>query len=194
MLYARVSLVDMNPETQLGTMREYCQRHDYEIVGEYTDRISGKSEDRPALRKALFKLKSDEADILMAAALDRLSRNVGHLIKLVAEIRENNRGALVLRENLDLTGGNPQSDLVLHLFAALAQFELSLIQSRTREALRIAKLSGKVLGRPSKLNAEIKERVLALHADGIAIREISRRIPEISRASIQKIIKAHNKS
>ena len=192
-LYSRVSLVEQSPEMQIVTMHEFCTRHDYQIVGEFTDRISGKTSDRPALRKVVHKLKCNEADVLIVYSVDRLSRSVSHLLRLVDELRTAKRGIIILREGLDLSGSTPQSDLMLTLFSALSEFEVRLLSSRVVESLRVAKLSGQKLGRPVKVTDEIKARVLALHADGVPIREIARRTPEISRASIQQLVKSHKK-
>ncbi|WII72155.1 recombinase family protein [Bdellovibrio sp. 22V] len=193
-LYARVSLIDLNLQNQLLPLRRQCELRDYQIVGEFADHGSGKIADRPQLRKALAAMKSLNADVLMVAALDRLGRSLSHIIKLVDNLRKDGKGIFIVRENLDLSGKNPQSELLLHIFSALAEFEASLISERTKVALAVAKLQGKTLGRPSKVNPEIEKQVLELFSKGTPIREISRRVTTVSRSTVQAIIKRNKRS
>lgn len=188
-LYARVSLLDLNPQNQLVSLRQRCAALDMEVVREYVDHASGKLEDRPELRRALGYIKSGAADLLMVYSIDRLGRSVSHVIKIVDDLRKIGKGTVILRENLDLSGKSPQSDLILHIFSALAEFEAALISERTKTALAVARLKGKTLGRPSKRNKDLELKVMKLVSEGVSIREIARRIPTISRATIQNIIK-----
>ncbi|MCB9073029.1 MAG: recombinase family protein [Bdellovibrionaceae bacterium] len=191
LIYARVSLIDMEPANQIEPLKEFALRNDMQVIAVLTDRVSGKTEDRPQLRKLIGRLKANEADIVLVAALDRLGRNLSHVLKLVKTFRDSNKGLYSVRESLDLRVGNPQSELLLHVFGALSEFEASLISMRTKEALKVAKLSGKRLGRPSKVNQELIDTVIDFHRSGVPVREIARRIPEISRASVQQILKRH---
>lgn len=194
-VYLRVSLVDLNPNNQKIPIARYCEAHGIEIVGFFLDRMSGRSDDRPQLRKALAALKEPDIDLMVCFAIDRLARSVAHVIRIVNDVRSSKKGLIILRENLDLTGTSPASDLVLHIFSALAEFEAALISERTKVALAVARLQGQTLGRPRKVSPEIEAQVLELRSRGIAIREIARRIPEISRGSVQAVMRrAKNKS
>lgn len=188
-LYARVSLIDLNLENQLVPLRRQCELRDFEVIAEFSDHASGTIADRPQLRKALAAMHSMNADVLMVSAIDRLGRSVSHVIKVVDDLRKSGRGVVILRENLDLYGRNPQSELILHIFSALSEFEASLISERTKVALAVAKLQGKKLGRPTKVNSEIESTIMKMHANGVSIREISRRVSMVSRSTIQGIIK-----
>lgn len=191
-LYSRVSLIDLNLDNQIVPLKRECDFRNYQIVGEFADYGSGKNADRPQLRKALAAMKSLDADVLMVAALDRLGRSLNHIIRLVDNLRKDGKGIVILRENLDLSGKNPQSELLLHIFSALAEFEASLISERTKVALAVARLQGKKLGRPSKVNPQVQAQVLDLYGKGTSIREIARRVTTVSRSSIQSIIKKKN--
>ncbi|KYG66811.1 hypothetical protein AZI86_07170 [Bdellovibrio bacteriovorus] len=193
-LYVRVSIIDLNIQNQLVPMRKQCELRDFKIVGEFIEHASGSVEDRPQLRKALAAMVTADADVLMVAAVDRLGRSLSHVLKLVEGLRKQGKGIVTIRENLDLSGNSPQSDLMLHVMLALAQFELEILRERTRVALAVAKLKGKKLGRPTKINSEIEDTIMEMHGRGVSTREISRTVTTVSRATVQAIIKKRIKS
>lgn len=191
-LYLRVSLADLRIENQLEPLLRFCANQDFEVVGRFQDVLTGTNDRRPGLKAAIAALRKDEADILATFSVDRLARNLRDLVRLVDEIKAMDRGLIVMRENLDLRSENPQGRLFLHLFGAFAEFEASLIRERTRNALAVARLRGQRLGRPPKLTPEIEARIVELRTQGIAIREIARRVPGISRALVQSVLKRHS--
>ena len=112
----------------LDAQRDYITRaadqNGWEIVGEFVDVVSGKLaiEDRPEGAKALALCKEQKAQ-LVVAKLDRLSRSVHHIARLMEQTEFK-------------VATMPQAKTFeLHLFAALAQQEREFIASRTREAL-----------------------------------------------------------
>ena len=105
-----------------------------EVVAEYVEVQSGKSDTRNELWRAIAHAKKQSAKILIAK-LDRFSRKVS----FIAGIMEQGIG-LVVAEMPHAT------DFQLHIFAALAQEERRLISERTRNALAEAKRRGVVLG------------------------------------------------
>lgn len=192
-LYVRVSMVDLRIENQLDPLLRYCANQDFEVVGRFQDVLTGTNDRRPGLKAAIAALKKGEADLLVTFSVDRLARNLRDLVRLVDEIKAMGRGLIVMRENLDLRSENPQGRLFLHVFGAFAEFEASLIRERTRNALAVARLRGQRLGRPPKLNPEIEDQIVALRTQGVAVREIARRMTGISRALIQSVLKRHAK-
>jgi len=110
-----------------------------EVVAEFVEVQSGKSDTRTELWRAINHAKKHSAKILIAK-LDRFSRKVS----FIAGIMEQGIG-LVVAEMPHAT------DFQLHIFAALAQEERRLISERTRNALAEAKRRGVVLGRNGKL-------------------------------------------
>ena len=106
-----------------------------EIVADFVEVQSGKSDTRTQLWLAIAHAKKHSAKILIAK-LDRFSRKVS----FIAGIMEQGIG-LVVAEMPHAT------DFQLHIFAALAQEERRLISERTRNALAEAKRRGVVLGR-----------------------------------------------
>lgn len=142
--YARVSTRDQNLHRQTDALTEAgCLRV-------FADKKSGKDTARPELVAALDFMRP--GDTLVVASLDRLSRSLGDLIAMVAELRRRQVGFRSLHEQLDTT--TPGGRLVFHVFAALAEFLRELIVEGTREGLEAARARGRVGGRPVVMTPE----------------------------------------
>ena len=89
-------------------------------------------------------------DILVVWRLDRLGRSVKHLIDLIATLEGRGIGFQSLQESLDTTTSGER--LVVHIFAALAEFERNLIRERTQASLQAARVRGRQGGRPNALD------------------------------------------
>ncbi len=118
----------------------------------YEDQASGKREDRPGLTSCLKALR--EGDTLMVWKLDRLGRNLRHLINTVHDLTARGVGLKVLTGHgaaIDTTSA--AGKLVFGIFAALAEFERELISERTVAGLASARARGRKGGRPFKMTA-----------------------------------------
>lgn len=145
-IYARVSTLDQAPENQLAETRQYCQRRGWEVV-EYVDHgISGAKERRPALDAMLKDARRRKFDAVVCWRLDRLGRNLRHLILLLDDLNALGVSFVSLAEGLDLS--TPAGRLQLHVLGAIAEFERARIQERVRAGLARARAQGKRLGRP----------------------------------------------
>ena len=120
----------------------------------YTDRASGRQDDRPGLATCLQALQP--GDTLVVWKLDRLGRNLKHLISVVDDLPQRQIGFKVLAGagvQIDTTTANGR--LVFGIFAALAEFEAELIRERTRAGLAAARTRGRRGGRPRKITKEV---------------------------------------
>lgn len=149
----------------------------FEIIGEFEDHLSGKSNDRPELTKALDMVRKTGAELLVAK-LDRLSRRVSFIAVLMDDPKIRLRVAAM-----------PHADkFQLHIYAALAEQEREFISARTKAALAEAKAKGTKLGglrdatgkRNVVLAQRAKERaervagiVLPLRTQGATLRAIA---------------------
>lgn len=118
----------------------------------YEDQASGKHESRPGLASCLKALRP--GDTLIVWKLDRLGRDLRHLINTVHDLTERGVGLKVLTGHgaaIDTT--TAAGKLVFSIFAALAEFERELIAERTVAGLASARARGRKGGRPFKMNA-----------------------------------------
>lgn len=145
-IYARVSTLDQEPENQLIQLRRYVQAREWTAV-EYVDRgVSGAKDRRPALDCLLRDGKQRQFDVLVCWRLDRLGRNLRHLILLLDDLQALGVAFVSLSEGIDAT--TPAGRLQLHVLGAIAEFERARIAERVKAGLTRAKANGKRLGRP----------------------------------------------
>ncbi len=145
-IYARVSTLDQEPENQLVELRRYVEARGW-TSHEYTDHgVSGAKERRPALDKLLADGKRRKFDVLVCWRLDRLGRNLRHLIGLLDELQALGLAFVSLAEGIDAT--TPAGRLQMQILGAIAEFERGRIQERVKAGLQRARKAGKTLGRP----------------------------------------------
>lgn len=183
--YARISKADgsQSLDLQMDALKK-------EGVSEnhiYYDQMSGKKEDRPQLLGCLKALR--EGDTLIVWKLDRLGRNLKHLVTITKDLADRGIGFKVLAgqgANIDTTTANGR--LVFSIFGALAEFEQELIRERTIAGLAAARARGRCGGRKFVLT---KSQVrLAQAATGNRETKISELCKElgITRATLYRYV------
>jgi DNA invertase Pin-like site-specific DNA recombinase len=146
-LYARVSTTDQHNENQLTELRAYAQARGWTITREYLDEgVSGAKERRPALADLTRDARRRRFDVVACWRLDRLGRNLKHLITLLDELQALNVAFVSLAEGIDAT--TPAGKLQMHILGAIAEFERGRLKERVRAGLARAKANGRRLGRP----------------------------------------------
>jgi DNA invertase Pin-like site-specific DNA recombinase len=145
-IYARVSTFDQEPENQLAEVRRYVEARGWTAV-EYVDRgISGAKDRRPALDTLVRDAKRRRFDVVVCWRLDRLGRNLRHLIVLLEELQSLGIAFVSLAEGIDAT--TPAGKLQMHILGAIAEFERARIAERVKAGLQRARRQGTRLGRP----------------------------------------------
>src|SRR5664279_5113415 len=110
-LYSRVSTYDQNPQTQILDLRQMAAQRGYEIVQEYTDKISGTKAKRPGLDQMMADARRGRFDVLLVWASDRIARSVKHFLDVLDEMNRIGVEYVSFRENIDTGGplGGPSS-------------------------------------------------------------------------------------
>ena len=146
--YMRVSKTDGSQTTDLQRDALLAAGVDPDRL--YEDKASGKKEDRPQLVACLKALRP--GDTLLVWKLDRLGRDLRHLVNIVHDLTAREVGLKVLTgEGAAVDTTTAQGKLVFGIFAALAEFERELISERTKAGLASARARGRVGGRPHKM-------------------------------------------
>lgn len=174
--YYRVSTAQQSKsglglEAQRETVTRFAQG--YPIVNEFTEKESGKNDNRVKLQEAIAYAKANNATLLIAK-LDRLSRNV----KFIFELRD----AGVDFVCCDLPDCNT---LTLGIFASFAQHERERISQRTKDGLAVAKKRGVVLGKPENLTAKARANGLVVRKANAANNQANRQAAEIVQSSLK---------
>jgi DNA invertase Pin-like site-specific DNA recombinase len=179
-IYARVSTTDQHVENQLGELRKYAEARRWTVFKEFLDEgVSGSKDRRPGLDAMLAAAKRRKFDVVACWRLDRLGRNLKHLVTLLEELQALGVSFVSLGEGIDAT--TPAGRLQMHVLAALSEFERGRIQERVRAGLARARANGTRLGRPVRIIPH--DRVAAVR--GLTVREAARRLG-ISAATAQR--------
>lgn len=172
--YMRISKSD-------GTQTLALQRDALATAGvaptrQYEDLASGRQDARPGLTACLKALQP--GNTLVVWKLDRLGRDLKHLVGLMEELNHRQIGLKVLAgagAHIDTTTANGR--FVFGIFAALAEFEAELIRERTQAGLTAARARGRVGGRPRKMTtATLKMAMVALADPTNNATDVARRL------------------
>jgi DNA invertase Pin-like site-specific DNA recombinase len=182
-LYMRVSSLDQHPETQLLDLRQMAAQRGYQIVQEYTDRISGAKARRPGLDQMMSDARRGRFDVVLVWASDRIARSVKHFLEVLDELNRLNIEFTSFREQID-TGG-PLGRAIVVIIGAVAELERNLIIERVRAGMRRARLEGRHIGRrPLDLD---REAILLDRRRGQSLGQIAK-AHGISRATVHRVI------
>ncbi len=183
-LYMRVSTIDQHPETQLHDLRGLAAQRGFEIVDEYTDKISGAKAKRPGLDQLLADARRGRFDVVLVWAFDRLARSVRHFLEVLDELTHLEIEFVSFRENID-TGGALGRALVV-IIGAIAELERNLIIERVRAGMRRAKLEGRQIGR-RPLDVD-RHAILRDRQSGMSLNDVAK-AHRISKASVCRVLK-----
>ena len=153
----------------------------------YSDKISGSIDDRIGLENCLKALR--ENDILVVYKLDRLGRNLKHLIQTVEDLTKRKIGFKVLSGqgvNIDTT--TPAGKMIFSIFGALAEFERELIRERTIAGITAARARGRMGGRKFNLTkAQVRLAEASMKNRDTSVTELCKEL-KITRATLYKYI------
>lgn len=175
--YTRVSTDDqaetgLGLAAQLAALEAESTRRGWDHVGIVSEVGSGGSmAGRPLLRELLDRLDRGEADALIVSRLDRLARSVGDFSRMLDRAERHGWSVIVLDCQVDTS--TPAGRMVATILASTAEYERSLIRTRTREALTAKKAAGHRLGRPSKIDRRVLEVIVSMRDEGNTLRQIA---------------------
>jgi DNA invertase Pin-like site-specific DNA recombinase len=185
-LYMRVSTLDQHPETQLHDLRQMAQQRGYEIVREFTDRISGAKARRPGLDEMMRNARRGQFDVVLTWASDRIARSVKHFLEVLDELSRLNIEFVSFREQID-TGG-PLGRAIVIIVGAVAELERNLIVERVRAGMRRARFEGRHIGRKS-LELD-RTAILRDRERGHSLGQLAKS-HGISRTTVHRVLREH---
>ena len=174
-------------EAQEEKARAYASLYDLDLIEVIFDAgESAKTLDRPGLQRALSMLKTGKADALLVVKLDRLTRSVVDLGKLIETYFAPGKAALMsVSEQIDTRSAAGR--LVLNILASVSQWERETIAERTRDAMRHKQANGEYIGGEApygfklvdgeliddEAEQEVIQKAKAYHAKGLSLRKIA---------------------
>lgn len=185
-IYARVSTLSQDYDRQLSELRKYADSMGYEVVREFSEKISGakKIAEREALTELLNFVESNRIDKVLIYECSRLSRRAVDFLTVIENLTALKISVFILQNGLDtlLPNGqpNPIAQLVLGILAQFNSMERSLIRSRMESGYNHFRECGGKVGRKSgyrKTEEQMKEQYteeIKLLRKGISLKNIYR--------------------
>ncbi|CDZ79353.1 DNA-invertase hin [Legionella massiliensis] len=183
--YARISTKEQSLSMQVDALKKAgCDQIHEEIA-------SGAKTARPVLEEIMRNLR--EEDILVIWKLDRLGRNLAHLVHLTNKLIEKKVGLISLNDPIDTS--TAQGRMIFGIFATLAEFERELIRERTQAGLKSARARGRKGGRPKGMSQSAIEKAAiaeALYKNGtIPVKKIAEQL-NISKTTLYLYLRHRN--
>ena len=172
-VYGRVSTDAQSHASQLREVRAYVRRRWPKAeISEYLDKASGAKFSREGLDALMADVRKGRIDVLAVYKLDRLGRSLQHLAQLIGEFETHGTALVATSQGIDTSESNPAGRLQMHVLAAVAEFERSVIRERINAGLAVARENGVKLGRPRTLDKH-RDAVAKLSNKGLSGRKIA---------------------
>ena len=174
--YLRVSTQEqarsgLGLDAQRDAIQQEADRRGWSVVWVSDEGATAATMRRPGITQALAMLRNGQAEALVVAKLDRLSRSLLDFAATMETARSQGWALVALDLGIDTT--TPAGELVANVMAAVAQWERRVIGERTKDALAAAKAKGVHVGRRSTVPPDVRDRVRRLRRDGYTFRQIA---------------------
>ena len=187
--YLRVSRSDLDLRNQKIAIEEYAALNKIEVVEYFWDEITGASDprSRKGFQAMLQYIQEYNIPIVIVYALDRIGRSFKEVQNVIWAIENLGVTLISVREHWLQTLDQSIRSLVLSILTWAADFERKLISERTKQGLEKARLEGKHIGRPRKLDEKKIKEIKKLRKKGLSIRSLAR-IYNVSPRTIQRVL------
>lgn len=197
-IYARVSTNGQEYDHQLVQLREYAQKMQYDVVAEFSEKISGakKIAERQALTELLAYVDTHKVDKVLVFECSRLSRRAIDFLSVIEHFNARKVSVYILQNGLEtlLEDGsiNPTTQLILGIMGQFNSMERSLIRSRMESGYNHFRQQGGKVGRKEgfrKTNEQMKAdypKEIQLLRKGLSLRNI-RAITSTSINTLRKL-------
>ena len=175
--YIRVSTQEQN------TIRQEVLMESLGVSEVYIDRMSGKSADRPELKKLMEYVR--RGDTVIVESISRFARNTRDLLELVEQLTAKGVEFISKKEAIDTT--TPSGKFMLTIFGAVAELEREYILQRQQEGIAIAKANGIYKGRKPIQRPEFPQVVSLWREGHITAVEAMRRLDMKPRTFYRRV-------
>lgn len=151
----------------------------------FEDAASGGRFDRPALQNLLVSVQP--GDVVIVWKLDRLSRSLTDLLRIMERLDKARVGFRSLTEAIDTM--TPAGRMMMQMLGSVAEFEREIIRERTRAGLAHAKAQGRTLGRRRAITSDQRRKALCWMHEGQSQAEVARTLG-VHRSTISRLLAA----
>lgn len=174
-IYARVSTTNQTNTIQVRELREYAERRNWEVAGVYQDQMSGAKASRPGIDQLMAAARLWQFDAVLVWKLDRFGSSLVHCVSAIQELQSLGIRFIAASQGLDTDESNPASKLLMHILAAVVQFEREFMHERVSAGMKAAKQhgtkTGNAIGRPRRIFD--REQVVRLRQPGLSIEKVA---------------------
>ncbi len=183
-IYARVSTQGQDYQRQLSELRDYASRMNYEVVREFSEKISGAKSvaERQALTELLDYAAANRIDKVLVYECSRISRRAIDFLQVIEQLTQMKVSVYILQNGLEtlMADGsiNPIAQLVLGIIGQFNSMERSLIRSRMSSGYQHFRSNGGKVGRKEgykKSDEQMRQQYnkeLSLLKKGLSLRNI----------------------
>lgn len=181
--YIRVSTQEQN------TIRQEVLMQELGAEQVFIDRMSGKSMDRPELKRLMTFVRT--GDFVIVESISRFARNTKDLLELIEQLQQKEVQFVSKKEAIDTT--TPTGKFMLTVFGAVAELEREYILQRQREGIAIAKANGVYKGRKPIQRAAFETIVTQWQNGEMTAVEAQRRL-ELTPSTFYRKVRDYKKS
>jgi DNA invertase Pin-like site-specific DNA recombinase len=176
--YSRVSTVDQTLDQQNDALKAAG------VTKVFSDKISGSRDERPGLAALMNYIR--EGDTVVVWKLDRLGRDLAHILKTVKELTE--RGVTVVSVTDGIDSSTAAGRMMIGVLGSLAEYERELVMERTALKRANARANGTKFGRPRKVaDSDHIATAQRMKADGHTGKDIAKFLG-VSRATLYRYL------
>ena len=177
-IYARVSTIDQTNAIQVSELKDYVERRGWNLTSVYQDQMSGAKASRPGIDQLMADARRRQFDVVVVWKLDRFGRSLVHCVSGIQDLASMGIRFIATSQGLDTDESNPASKLLMHILAAVAQFERELIHERVSAGMKAARKHGTKTGNPIGRPRRVfdREEVVRLRRTGLSIERIARQM------------------
>ena len=178
--YTRVSTVAQTQDQQQAALKAAG------VTKFFSDTMSGARDDRPGLAAMLDYVRDNEGDTVVVWKLDRLGRNLQHILKTVKELTD--RGVTLVSVTDGIDSSTAAGRMMIGVLGSLAEYERELIKERTALKRAASRANGTKFGRPRKVSdTEHIATARRMKADGHTGKSIAKYLG-VSRATLYRYL------
>jgi DNA invertase Pin-like site-specific DNA recombinase len=193
-IYVRVSSKQQDHASQLPDLERWTEANDGETIW-YRDKFTGKTMDRPGMKKLLADLHSGKLERIVVWRLDRLGRTTQGLCQLFDELTDRKVDLVSIKDGFSLA--SPAGRLHARILASVAEYETEIRAERVAAGQSVARKKGKKWGGSKKgwrwkVTDDQVIAICEMKAAGKPVAQIAR-VTALSRPTIYQVLK-HEKS
>jgi DNA invertase Pin-like site-specific DNA recombinase len=188
-ILARVSTDKQEYRRQVNELKSFCQKMDWEIIGTFTNKISGSEslENRKELIEMIEFVRSNDVQRVVCLEISRLGRNTLEALKVIQILNENKVSLYIKNYSLETLNSdrsiNPVASLICTILLEIASMERLTIRERMNSGraqyIEKCRREGIKMGRPSSYKKDLEsykqqyQKEIVMLRKGISLRNIS---------------------